>query len=146
MLQSLTTIQKEIQDIGSMIEATKQKIQNKKIVLISLNNQLNKILEKQYGLKEKELHISEILRLASFHIPRLRNDETELTENDETELTEKDYAELDKWIRRAKTIDGLKNIVRALTEISKYYPKDIRTNLYALIQKIIIEGPLVKGK
>jgi len=138
MLQSLTTIQKEIQDIGSMIEATKQKIQNKKIVLISLNNQLNKILEKQYGLKEKELHISEILRLASFHIPRLRNDETE--------LTEKDYAELDKWIRRAKTIDGLKNIVRALTEISKYYPKDIRTNLYALIQKIIIEGPLVKGK
>jgi len=87
---------------------------------------------KLYPLKESRVHLAEILRLASLHFPRLRN---------QKELTSADYIELEKWVRRAKTMDGLKSIVVALKELGKYYPHDIKSNLYALVQKIIIEGP-----
>jgi hypothetical protein len=85
-----------------------------------------------YASQERVLHIQEILRLAELHFTRLRK---------QTELTQADYDELEKWIRRAKSSDGLKSIVLALQEIAKYRSYDIKLNLYALVQKIIIEGP-----
>lgn len=81
-----------------------------------------------------ELHVKEIYRLASVHFPRLRRES-------DGGLTVKDVLELEKWIGRAKSSDGLKNIVDALEELKKYNPIDIKSNLYALTQRIIIEGP-----
>jgi hypothetical protein len=88
-----------------------------------------------YNAQERELHLREILRLAALHFPRLRK---------QKDLISADYDELEKWIRRAKSNEGLKSIVLALQEISKYQSYDIKSNLYALVQKIIIEGPKTK--
>ena len=74
-----------------------------------------------------------IYKLALHHFPRLRNENPD-------NLTPEDVAELKKWIGRTKSTDGLKDIVNALSELSKYYPKDIKSNLYGLIQKIIMGG------
>ena len=46
-----------------------------------------------YENKERLLHLEEILRLASIHIPRL---------SCKSDLTPQDYAELEKWIKRTK--------------------------------------------
>ena len=85
-----------------------------------------------YDAREQELHMREILRLAALHFPRLRK---------QKDLMTADFDELEKWIRRAKSNDGLKSIVLALQELGKYQSYDIKSNLYALVQKIIIEGP-----
>lgn len=98
---------------------------------------LNTIDEKLYELELIFLHIKRIYQLASIHFPRLR-------EETQGELTPEDIKELEKWIGRTKTSDGLKAIVEALAELHKYFPKDIKSNLYGLVQKIIIEGPYTK--
>lgn len=85
-----------------------------------------------YDVSLRELHLREIYRRAKIEIPRLRKDPGH--------LTEADVAELEKWIAREKTTEGLARIADAMEELRKYRPFDIRTNLYALIQRIIIEG------
>jgi hypothetical protein len=98
---------------------------------------LNKKAVELYKLQLEILHISEIYRLAEIHFPRLRS-------QPKGTLMEKDIIEIDKWISRVKSEEGLKNIVAALRVLSKYHPHDIRSNLYGLVQKIIVEGPFKK--
>lgn len=86
-----------------------------------------------YQVRTRELHIAEIYRLAAHHFSRLRRQTGE-------SLMVQDIAELEKWIGRARSNDGLKNIVDALAELKKYRPIDITKNVYALVQKMIIEG------
>jgi len=89
-----------------------------------------------YDVSLRELHLREIYRRAKIEIPRLRKFRKELPGH----LTEADVAELEKWIAREKTTEGLARIADAMEELRKYRSYDIRTNLYALIQRIIIEG------
>jgi len=92
-------------------------------------------LERQkYQTSIRELHIWEIYRLAALHFPRLRK------EHSITPLTDADVAEIEKWIGRAKSTESLAGIVLAFKELEKYKLSDIRKNLYALVQRIIIGG------
>jgi hypothetical protein len=100
---------------------------------------LHEISQKLYDLKLWELHVTEIYRLAKLQFIRLRN-------NGSCHLTGADVAELEKWIGRVRNPEGLENIIEALKELNKYYPHEIRSNLYALVQKIIIEGPYKSRK
>lgn len=86
-----------------------------------------------------EAHINEIYRLARIHFPRLHRQKDQ-------GLSEADVMELEKWIARAKSVSGLKDIADALEELQKYYPSDIKSNLYALVQRIIIGGPYHEAK
>jgi hypothetical protein len=124
------------------LDEAKSKTANLLIEKAQLEETLKMTMERRdqnhkllYEIQERELHLKEILRLAAIHFPRLRK---------QTDLTQADYDELDKWIRRSKSNEGLKSIVSALQEIEKYHSYDIKTNLYALVQKIIIEGPKSK--
>lgn len=96
-----------------------------------------KELEKQakekrlFELRTMALYIEEIYRLAAIQFPRLQN---------RMGLTDQDRSELEKLIGRAKSSEGLKNIIEALNELAKYKPQDIKVNLYGLLQKIIIGG------
>jgi chaperonin cofactor prefoldin len=83
-------------------------------------------------------HINEILHLAKIHFSRLRKSPVET-------LTPEDMAELNKWIGRAKSDQGLKDIVDALNELEKYEAHQVK-NLFALCQKIIIGGAYKKVK
>lgn len=94
---------------------------------------------KLYGVSLQELHLKEIYRLAALHFSRLRKEK-------EAKLSASDILELEKWIRRVRTKDGLKDIADALGELKKYLPSDIKSNLYALVQKIIIEGAYSETK
>ena len=105
---------------------------------------LNALSEDLHRAKLRELYLTEINRLATQHFIRLRK--TTPTTVVDPCLTGDDYRELEKWIARAKSTEGLKNIVDALVELNKYYPKDIKSNLYALVQRIIIEGPFGTGQ
>ena len=89
-----------------------------------------------YEATLRETHLKEIYRQAEVQFSRLRKDPG---------LTVADAAELEKLIRREKTIEGLARIADSLKELQKYQPSDIRKSLYALVQKIIIEGAY-KGK
>lgn len=115
-------------EIGN-VEHRRRKVADDLVALRAILRECDKEL---YELRSKELHIKEIYRLAKIHFPRLRRQEGD--------INPKDVAELEKWIRRAKSIDGLKAIVDALTEIEKYQPSDIKSNFYALVQRIIIGG------
>jgi hypothetical protein len=81
--------------------------------------------------------IEEIYRVARIQFGRLRHTPGAL-------LTQKDVQELDKWIGRAKSNLGLMDILKALRTLEKYRPIDIKKNLYALVQRIIMEGPFPK--
>ena len=104
-----------------------------------LEEQRKKLSERskkiQQSLYEKTIflnHINEILRLAKIQFSRLRRSPTET-------LTAQDMAELNKWIGRARSDQGLKDIVNALNELDKYEPQQVQ-NFYAVCQKIIIGG------
>lgn len=132
MLERLQAVRDQIQTNRELEKSLEEEIKFKK-------NQLKEIQESFYTLQERELHLSEILRTARDHIPRLKGTPNE-------DLTKADYAELEKWVSRAKSMESLKSIVLSLKELSKYKPRDIKANLYALIQKIIIEGPYNQKK
>jgi hypothetical protein len=87
-----------------------------------------------YLREQDKIHMEEIFRLASIEFNRLRRQTGQ-------DLTQQDVDELDKLIKRTKSPNGLEDIVKALAELRKYYPDDIRTNLYGLLQRIIIGGP-----
>lgn len=95
---------------------------------------LNECKADLYQAQLKEIHIKEIYRLAELHFNRLLR-------RSNKSLTVDDILELEKWIGRTKTIEGLRVIVTALEGLKKYQPSEIRSNLYGLVQKIIIEGP-----
>ena len=118
--ERITTLEQEKADHGKEIGVRQTRV-----------SEIDKTL---YELKVRELHVQEIYRLAKIHLPRLQKHE-------DGELTDADIRELEKWIGRAKTEEGLINIRNALAEMVKYYSKEVRKNVYALIQKIIIEGP-----
>jgi chromosome segregation ATPase len=125
VLKSLTELSEKIKTLETEKEASE-------ISINELTHRVEAIKSQLYQANEQKLHLAEIVRLAAHHFPRLRN---------QKELTDADYAELEKWVRRAKSVDGLKSIVAALQEIGKYERYDIKSNLYGLVQKIIIEGP-----
>jgi chaperonin cofactor prefoldin len=114
---------------------------------ISINNQLkslddqkqklNERLQKiQLGIFKKGIfvcYITEIFRIAKIQFPRLRKSRIE-------ELTPEETQELDKWIGRVKSEQGLKDILEAIKELDKYQPHQVRQNVFALCQKIIIGG------
>jgi chaperonin cofactor prefoldin len=98
-----------------------------------LSDRIKKIHQSLYEKTIFLEHINEILRLAKIQFSRLRKNPAET-------LTPEDIAELSKWIGRAKSDEGLKDIVNALNELEKYEPSQITKSLYALCQKIIIGG------
>lgn len=100
--------------------------------------ELNDIEQEHYQVSIREVHLREIYRLARVEFPRLTRRET-------NELTQDDVNELEKWIGRARSNDGLRDIVEALKEIQKYEPVNV-SNVYALVQKIIIGGPFHETK
>lgn len=104
-----------------------------------LSDRMKKIHQSLYEKTVSLEHINEILRLAKIQFSRLRKIPVET-------LTSGDIAELSKWIGRAKSDEGLKDIIDALNELEKYEPSQITKSLYALCQKIIIEGAYKKNK
>jgi len=101
-----------------------------------LRKEYDVLSQRLYELSERELKVKEIYRLAGIHLPRLQR---------RTELSDKDKAEIEKWLCRAKSLSGLDDIILAFREMDKYKAGDIKINLYALIQKIIIGGPFKEG-
>jgi hypothetical protein len=125
-MKKFEEMEKNILQLKKDIIAAEKEIRFKETILNTIEEQL-------YNEELKFLHISRIYRIASLQFPRLRGENS-------NDLSPEDVKELEKWIDRAKSADGLKNIVDALTELSKYFPKDIKSNIYGLVQKIIIEG------
>ena len=115
-------------------ETLNAKIRSLELTIETAKMELENLQKRVFDVSLNELHISEIYRLAKFHFPRLRREKIH-------ELSPEDALELDKWIHRAHSSEGLKSIVDALKELEKYQPIDIRGNVYALVQRIIIEGP-----
>jgi len=107
--------------------------------LISEIKERQKCLEsvqgKLYEEKMRKLHIEEAFRVARIKFPRLRGEKSGV-------LSIEDVAELEKWVKRAKTLEGLRDIVDAVRELQKYFQADVKTNLYALVQRIIIGGAI----
>ena len=132
-MKSLLELEKESEKLSDELILYKkglEKLKSDEIQLVS-------IIEKtERSLYEKNIvlcHIREIFRIAKFQFSRLRG-KTEQT------LTGADVQELNKWIGRVKTEGGLSDIKAALSELDKFYPADIKSNLYALVQKIISGG------
>jgi hypothetical protein len=143
-MKSLVDLSKEVsaveQDINTKKERLREILLEKRNLFLSVEE-----LERQLYLKKISLaHVKEIFRLAKIQFSRLhRNKDLNTTE---PTLTDADVRELNKWISRVKGEDGLIDIIKAITELDKYSPSDIKVNLYALVQKIIIEGPYKKQR
>jgi len=138
-MKSLIELGEEI-DVGEKslyrVKENLQTLHLKKIQLISEQEAIERDL---YQKKIYLTHIKEIYRLAKIQFSRIRG-------LPEPTLTEADVRELNKWINRARAEDGLLDIANALRELDKYRGVDIKTNLYALVQKIIIGGAYNQGK
>jgi len=125
-MKSLELLETKISDL--------QKMESACLATIKANQEKLGIAQKDlYDHTQKLLHVKEIYRLAAIEFPRLRNDPP-------LALSEADRNELEKWIGRAQSVESLVAITKALEELSKYFPSEIRSNLYGLVQKIIIEG------
>lgn len=135
---------------GKTIElSTKRSVEKRKVLqerqealsreLEATRAMLSECQRDLYEAMLAEAHITEIYRLARIHFPRLRGNKGE-------NLSAADVMEIEKWISRVKSGDGLKDIADALEELGKYYPSDIKSNLYALVQKIIIGGSYHQAK
>jgi len=120
-----------LERVSALRKDTELKIARLHQMLIDIPSELKMSESHLYQLTLKEAHIREIYRLAEHQFPRLQKN---------VSLTEADVAEIEKWISRAHSDDGLVDIVNALKELEKYTHADIRQNLYALVQKIIIGG------
>jgi len=99
----------------------------------ALSDQLQESRKKAYIKSLYLCHIKEIFRIAKIQFSRLYRRPIDV-------LTSEDILELNKWINRVKSEDGLRDILDALNELSKYSPGQIRSSVYALTQKIIIGG------
>jgi hypothetical protein len=123
---SLESLESKISDLQKMESACK-------VAIITNQEKLGGVQKELYDTAQKLLHVKEIYRLASIEFPRLRNEYP-------LALSGADRTELEKWIGRAQSVESLVAITKALEELSKYFPSEIRSNLYGLVQKIIIEG------
>ena len=106
----------------------------------SMNLKRSRMETVEKALYEKNIRLiqlKEIYRLAKLQFSRLRNSGSFAYSE---ELTDADVEELEKWIGRARSEQGLVDILEAIQELGKYRARDIKTNLYALVQKIIIGG------
>jgi hypothetical protein len=139
MMDALKKFMEEYKILQSEEEALKLNLQNLEFTKREYITRLEQIKGIIYKKKIALCHMEEIFRLAGIQFPRLRNYKPD-------HLTEEDNQELIKWIGRAKSEDGLKDIIDALNELGKYRPIDIKTNLYALVQKIIIGGAYKEKK
>lgn len=123
----------------SLEEATIKKkelveiLQGLEIQRRELEKQRHEVEDALYQVRLREVYLEEIYRLAGIQFRRLRRETG-------SGLRQEDIQELEKWIGRAKSNEGLEDIVEALKEVQKYRPADIKSNLYALVQKIIIGG------
>lgn len=136
-MKSLLDLEKDLQQLSDELVLYKsglEKIKQEEAKLFSVIEKSERLLhEKTLSL----CNLKEIYRIAKYQFSRLRS----LTE---PILNETDLQELNKWIGRARTEEGLLDIKLALLELDKFYPSDIKSNLYALIQKIIIGGAFSK--
>jgi len=139
----LETYQKKLEELNSYMSWLAD---YQKKMLDALEEEREKIshrLSEQAVIVQK---IEEIYRLAKFQFSRLQGRNAKLAELlpfQDTALTPDDVVELEKWIGRVKTLEGYQDIIDALKELSKYKPGSVK-NVYALTQKIIIEG--ARGK
>jgi len=125
MLESLSNVRSEIVSL-------RQEKELKEKLLLDTQQRITEIQNILYQKQQTELHLSEIYRQASIQFPRLNC-------RPGSELTKEDLGEIEKWINRAKTCDGLIAIAKALESLTKYKPNQVK-NVYAITQKIIIEG------
>jgi len=138
-MSSIERTNEEVEITKKEIANIRQDVQNLNLSLVAYGNRLDNLEKVLYRKNIRLLHIKEIYRLAKQQFSRLRESEEDLSEADITEL--------EKWIGRAKSDEGgLIDIIEALQELRKYLPTEIKSNLYALIQKIIIGGAWKKTK
>lgn len=121
----------------AVLETLKQRKKRLEDLRADAEANLRSIEEDYFDTVTRTQTIEEIYRVARVQFGRLRHTPTAL-------LSQKDVQELDKWIGRAKSITGLMDILRALRALTKFRPIDIKKNLYALVQRIIMEGPYPK--
>jgi chromosome segregation ATPase len=132
-MNSLLKAQEESDVLKKDIESLQAEADDIETRLKVIRGNLGTLEKDLYDKNLRMLHIKEIYRMAKHQFSRLRNES-------EPHLTEEDVQELEKWVGRAKSDQGLVNIREALIELNKYLSRDIKLNLYALVQKIIIEG------
>jgi len=138
-MKSLLDLRHDLEADEHAVEQIRISIQNHHIQLSDLTKQLER-KERDVATKALYLcHIKEIYRLAKYQFARLQN-------RPNPELNDMDVQELDKWISRAKTEDGLITIKKSISELDKYAPSEIKSSVYALVQKIIIDGPYGQKK
>ena len=136
-MKSLIELSRDLKIDDQEISDLKNNIEETRSLSDSLIKQLER-KERESALKSLYLcRIKDIYRLAKYQFSRLQ-------EKPNQELTESDIQELDKWISRVKNEEGLIIIQQSLMELDKYVPSEIKTNLYALVQKIIIGGAYSK--
>jgi hypothetical protein len=99
--------------------------------VFALQKDLGDLIKKFYEVSNRETYIRGIYENANVQFSRLRKTKG---------LIPADFQEIEKWIGRAKSDEGLINILNAIKELKKYKPSDIRQNLYGLTQRIIIGG------
>jgi hypothetical protein len=133
MLESLKNTKENIESFKKELDFKQKEIQTETLRILTAKQEIQKLQDSIYQAQQKELHLSQIIRLASIQFPRLRN-------QTDVGLTIEDKQEIEKWISRTKSNDGLIAIVKALEELVKFSPSQVK-NIYALTQKIIIEGP-----
>jgi Skp family chaperone for outer membrane proteins len=132
-MKSLIELDKEIASDAQEIQKLNKGIAE---LTVKLNTSRALLDKAERDLAQKKIslcHIQEIFRSAQYQFSRLRR-------SSESSLTTTDVQEIDKWVNRATSDDGLISIKNALTELNKYKPSEIKSNLYALIQRIIIGG------
>jgi hypothetical protein len=138
-MKSLVELGKEIKDQEDRLEKIKQTVQILNLKRMDLISNQEFEERELYYKKICLTHIKEIYRLAKNQFSRIRG-------LPEPTLTEADVLELDKWVGRAKSPESLIDISNALMELNKYQPSEIKSNLYALVQRIIIGGAYNQGK
>jgi chromosome segregation ATPase len=132
-MNSLLKLQEEAGVLKKDLDNVQEETKDLDIRLKVARSHVETLERDLYEKNIRILHIKEIYRTAKQQFSRLRN-ETEPV------LSEADMAELEKWVGRAKSHQGLIDILEAIQELNKYYPHDIKSNLYALVQRIIIGG------
>ena len=132
-MNSLIKLQEESELMKKEIESLREEEREHENRIKMIRTDIEPLERFLYEKNIKILHIKEIYRAAKQQFSRLRN-------QPEPTLTEADIAELEKWIGRCKSNQSLFDIIEALQELNKYLPHDIKSNLYALVQKIIIGG------
>ena len=138
-MKTLLELRHEMEEDEHAIEVIKSGIQATKS---QLDDGMRQLEERERALSTKAIymcHIKEIYRLAKYQFARLQNRPNQ-------DLNDTDVLELNKWLARAKNEEGLNTIKKSIAELDKYAPSEIKSSVYALVQKIIIDGPYGQKK